>query len=146
MPLLKILALFHVSLGQQLHLFWLHKVLIDCFLVVRTSSSTWNLDLALLPFPQVGVSAALLATVSGVLSVQELWEDEWPILAVSLQVRLAQKAPRTLALHTDLGVPVLCLCSQSAAPFLHILALASITAGSWLVAGHAIPPQRSSKS
>lgn len=43
-------------------------------------------------FPQVGVSAVLLATVSGVLSVTELWGDEWDILTLSLQVRLAGSA------------------------------------------------------
>lgn len=35
------------------------------------------------------MSAALLTTISGVLSVEDLWGDEWPILVVSLQVRLA---------------------------------------------------------
>lgn len=45
--------------------------------------------LTLLTIPQVGVSAALLTTISGVLSVEDLWGDEWPILVVSLQVRLA---------------------------------------------------------
>lgn len=50
------------------------------------------------------------------------------------------------AVLTDLCVLVLCLCSQSAAPFLHILALASVTAGSWFVAGYSIGRQRPSKS
>uniref|UniRef100_H2S7T4 Glycerophosphodiester phosphodiesterase domain containing 5 n=1 Tax=Takifugu rubripes TaxID=31033 RepID=H2S7T4_TAKRU len=86
---LMILALFHVSLGQQLNLFWLHKV---------------------------GVSAALLSTLSGVLSVDDIWGEEWHILRVSL---------------------------QSTAPFLHILALASVTALSWFVAGYVIGRERS---
>ncbi|TNM84551.1 hypothetical protein fugu_008729 [Takifugu bimaculatus] len=88
-PLFQILALFHVSLGQQLNLFWLHKV---------------------------GVSAALLSTLSGVLSVDDIWGEEWHILRVSL---------------------------QSTAPFLHILALASVTALSWFVAGYVIGRERS---
>lgn len=92
------LALCHLSLGQQLHLFWLHKVLARCFPVPEI----FCLHPALLTsphLPQVGVSAALLATVSGVLSVHDLWGDEWSILAVSLQVSLAEYAPPPLVLH-----------------------------------------------
>lgn len=40
-PLFKILALFHLSLGQQLNLFWVHKVLeysLDVFLLLLSSS------------------------------------------------------------------------------------------------------------
>lgn len=38
------------------------------------------------------------------------------------------------------------VCFQSTAPFLHIAALATVTAISWLVAGYVIRRQRSSKS
>ncbi|KAM8835489.1 glycerophosphodiester phosphodiesterase domain-containing protein 5 isoform 2-T2 [Synchiropus picturatus] len=87
---LTILALFHVSLGQQLNLYWVHKI---------------------------GVLATLVTTISGVVSVDDLWGDEWDILLVSL---------------------------QSTAPFLHIGALATVTAISWLVAGYVVRRERSS--
>ncbi|XP_069577260.1 glycerophosphodiester phosphodiesterase domain-containing protein 5 isoform X3 [Brachyistius frenatus] len=86
---LLILALFHISLGQQLNLYWIHKI---------------------------GVLATLLTTISGVISVDDLWGDEWDILIVSL---------------------------QSTAPFLHIGALATVTAFSWLVAGYVVRRERS---
>ncbi|XP_042355750.1 glycerophosphodiester phosphodiesterase domain-containing protein 5 [Plectropomus leopardus] len=86
---LMILALFHISLGQQLNLYWVHKI---------------------------GVLATLLTTISGVVSVDDIWGDEWDILLVSL---------------------------QSTAPFLHIGALAIVTALSWLVAGYVVRQERS---
>ncbi len=36
---------------------------------------------------QIGVLATLLTTISGVVSVDDIWGDEWDILLVSLQVR-----------------------------------------------------------
>uniref|UniRef100_A0A3P8VW57 Glycerophosphodiester phosphodiesterase domain containing 5 n=1 Tax=Cynoglossus semilaevis TaxID=244447 RepID=A0A3P8VW57_CYNSE len=86
---LLILALFHISLGQQLNLYWIHKI---------------------------GVLATLLTTISGVVSVDDIWGDEWEILLVSL---------------------------QSTAPFLHIGALATVTAISWLMAGYVVRRDRS---
>ncbi|KAM8900453.1 glycerophosphodiester phosphodiesterase domain-containing protein 5 isoform 4-T4 [Spinachia spinachia] len=86
---LLILALFHISLGQQLNLYWVHKI---------------------------GVLAMLLTTISGVISVDDIWGDEWDIILVSL---------------------------QSTAPFLHIGALATVTAISWLVAGYVVRRERS---
>ncbi|XP_041865176.1 glycerophosphodiester phosphodiesterase domain-containing protein 5 [Melanotaenia boesemani] len=86
---LLILALFHISLGQQLNLYWVHKI---------------------------GVLATLLTTISGIVSVDDVWGDEWDILLVSL---------------------------QSTAPFLHIGALAMVTALSWLVAGYVVRKERS---
>lgn len=35
---------------------------------------------------QIGVLATLLTTISGVVSVDDIWGDEWDILLVSLQV------------------------------------------------------------
>uniref|UniRef100_A0A4W6E1I5 Glycerophosphodiester phosphodiesterase domain containing 5 n=1 Tax=Lates calcarifer TaxID=8187 RepID=A0A4W6E1I5_LATCA len=87
---LLILALFHISLGQQLNLYWVHKI---------------------------GVLATLVTTISGVVSVDDIWGDEWDILLVSL---------------------------QSTAPFLHIGALATVTAISWLVAGYVVRDSHSS--
>uniref|UniRef100_A0A8C7YIB2 Glycerophosphodiester phosphodiesterase domain containing 5b n=1 Tax=Oryzias sinensis TaxID=183150 RepID=A0A8C7YIB2_9TELE len=55
---LMILALCHIALGQQLNLHWLHKI---------------------------GVAAALLTTVVGVISVNQTWEQEWDIVPISLQ-------------------------------------------------------------
>ncbi|XP_061596205.1 glycerophosphodiester phosphodiesterase domain-containing protein 5 isoform X2 [Cololabis saira] len=55
---LLILACFHISLGQQLNLYWVHKI---------------------------GVLATLLTTVSGIISVYDFWRDEWGILLVSLR-------------------------------------------------------------
>lgn len=86
---LLILAFFHISLGQQLNLYWVHKI---------------------------GVLATLLTTISGIVSVDELWRDEWDILLVSL---------------------------QSTAPFLHIGALTTVTAISWLIAGYVVRRERS---
>ncbi|XP_031727441.1 glycerophosphodiester phosphodiesterase domain-containing protein 5 isoform X2 [Anarrhichthys ocellatus] len=86
---LLILALFHISLGQQLNLYWVHKI---------------------------GVLATLLTTISGVISVDDIWGDEWDILLLSL---------------------------QSTAPFLHIGALVTVTAISWLVAGYVVRRERS---
>uniref|UniRef100_A0A7N6C0D5 GP-PDE domain-containing protein n=1 Tax=Anabas testudineus TaxID=64144 RepID=A0A7N6C0D5_ANATE len=88
---LLILALFHISLGQQLNLYWLHKI---------------------------GVLATLLTTISGVVSVNDIWGDEWGILLISL---------------------------QSTAPFLHIGVLVTVTAVSWLVAGYVVRRDRTSK-
>ncbi|TNN62504.1 Glycerophosphodiester phosphodiesterase domain-containing protein 5 [Liparis tanakae] len=86
---LLILALFHISLGQQLNLYWVHKI---------------------------GLLATLLTTISGVISIDDLWGDEWDILLLSL---------------------------QSTAPFLHIGALVTVTAISWLVAGYVVRRERS---
>ncbi|XP_019742938.1 glycerophosphodiester phosphodiesterase domain-containing protein 5 [Hippocampus comes] len=78
---LMVLALCHVALGQQLNLHWLHKI---------------------------GVTAALLTTVVGVISINETWQHEWDIIPISL---------------------------QATGPFLHIGAVAAATALSWIVAG-----------
>ncbi|KAM9846928.1 glycerophosphodiester phosphodiesterase domain-containing protein 5 [Aulostomus maculatus] len=86
---LMILALFHISLGQQLNLYWVHKI---------------------------GVLATLLTTISGVVSVDDIWGDEWDILLVSL---------------------------QSTAPFLHIGALTTVTAISWFIAGYVVRREKS---
>ncbi|KAM9385742.1 glycerophosphodiester phosphodiesterase domain-containing protein 5 [Pholidichthys leucotaenia] len=86
---LLILALLHISLGQQLNLYWVHKI---------------------------GVLAMLLTTISGVISVDDVWGDEWDILLVSL---------------------------QATAPFLHLGALATVAAVSWLVAGYVVRRERS---
>ncbi|XP_044057737.1 glycerophosphodiester phosphodiesterase domain-containing protein 5 isoform X4 [Siniperca chuatsi] len=78
---LMVLALCHIALGQQLNLHWLHKI---------------------------GVTAALLTTIVGVISVNQTWGQEWDIIPISL---------------------------QATGPFLHIGALAAVTALSWIVAG-----------
>uniref|UniRef100_A0A672G550 Glycerophosphodiester phosphodiesterase domain-containing protein 5-like n=1 Tax=Salarias fasciatus TaxID=181472 RepID=A0A672G550_SALFA len=68
-------------------------------------------------FPgSIGVLATLLTTVSGVVSVDDVWGDEWDILLVSM---------------------------QSTAPFLHIGALVTVTAVSWLIAGYVVRRERS---
>lgn len=41
-----------------------------------------------LVFLQIGVLATLATTVSGVVSVDDIWVDEWEILFVSVQVCL----------------------------------------------------------
>ncbi|XP_029301565.1 LOW QUALITY PROTEIN: glycerophosphodiester phosphodiesterase domain-containing protein 5 [Cottoperca gobio] len=78
---LMVLALCHIALGQQLNLHWLHKI---------------------------GVSAALLTTIVGVISVNQAWGQEWDVIPISL---------------------------QATGPFLHIGALAAVTSLSWIVAG-----------
>ncbi|XP_030218141.1 glycerophosphodiester phosphodiesterase domain-containing protein 5 [Gadus morhua] len=87
--ILTILACFHISLGQQLNLYWVHKV---------------------------GVLVTLLTTISGVVTVDDVWGEEWAILLISL---------------------------QSTAPFLHLGALAVFTALGWLVAGYVVRRERS---
>ncbi|KTF83022.1 hypothetical protein cypCar_00028904 [Cyprinus carpio] len=78
---LMILALCHVAVGQQINLHWLHKI---------------------------GVTVALLTTAIGVISVTQMWGEEWDVVWISL---------------------------QATGPFLHIGALAAVTALAWLVAG-----------
>ncbi|XP_026137692.1 glycerophosphodiester phosphodiesterase domain-containing protein 5-like isoform X1 [Carassius auratus] len=78
---LMILAMCHVAVGQQLNLHWLHKI---------------------------GVTVALLTTIIGVISVTQMWGEEWDVVWISL---------------------------QATGPFLHIGALAAVTALAWLVAG-----------
>ncbi|KAM9468494.1 glycerophosphodiester phosphodiesterase domain-containing protein 5 isoform 1-T2 [Clarias gariepinus] len=57
---------------------------------------------------KIGVTVALLTTVIGVISVSQAWSEEWDIFSISL---------------------------QATGPFLHIGALAAVTALSWIVAG-----------
>ncbi|XP_028320457.1 glycerophosphodiester phosphodiesterase domain-containing protein 5 isoform X2 [Gouania willdenowi] len=78
---LMVLALCHIALGQQLNLHWLHKI---------------------------GVFAALLTTIAGVISVNQTWRQEWDVIPISL---------------------------QATGPFLHIGTLAGVTVLSWIVAG-----------
>uniref|UniRef100_A0A672RAM8 Glycerophosphodiester phosphodiesterase domain containing 5 n=1 Tax=Sinocyclocheilus grahami TaxID=75366 RepID=A0A672RAM8_SINGR len=78
---LMILALCHAAVGQQLNLHWLHKI---------------------------GVTAALLTTIISVISVTQMWGEEWDVVWISL---------------------------QATGPFLHIGALAAVTALAWLMAG-----------
>ncbi|XP_037124652.1 glycerophosphodiester phosphodiesterase domain-containing protein 5 isoform X2 [Syngnathus acus] len=87
---LMVLALCHVALGQQLNLHWLHKI---------------------------GVTAALLTTVVGVISINQTWQHEWDIIPISL---------------------------QATGPFLHIGAVAAVTALSWIVAGQVARAEKTS--
>ncbi|RXN07534.1 glycerophosphodiester phosphodiesterase domain-containing 5-like isoform X2 [Labeo rohita] len=57
---------------------------------------------------KIGVTAALLTTIIGVISVTQMWGEEWDVVWISL---------------------------QATGPFLHIGALAAVTALAWLVAG-----------
>ncbi|KAG5836794.1 hypothetical protein ANANG_G00232390 [Anguilla anguilla] len=85
---LMILALGHVAMGQQLNLHWLHKI---------------------------GVTAALLTTITGLVSTNQIWGEEWDIVPISL---------------------------QATGPFLHIGAVAAGTALAWLVAGQVARAER----
>ncbi|KAJ8340769.1 hypothetical protein SKAU_G00330600 [Synaphobranchus kaupii] len=87
---LMILALGHVAMGQQLNLHWLHKI---------------------------GVTAALLTTIIGFISISQMWGTEWDIIPISL---------------------------QATGPFLHIGAVAAITAMAWLVAAQIARAERTS--
>lgn len=61
----------------------------DPFFFFFTSHSELKLTSFLLFLcGQIGVLATLLTTVSGVVSVDDIWSSEWDILLVSLQVRL----------------------------------------------------------
>ncbi|XP_060901849.1 glycerophosphodiester phosphodiesterase domain-containing protein 5 isoform X1 [Labrus mixtus] len=57
---------------------------------------------------KIGVATALLTTIIGVISVNQTWGQEWDVIPISL---------------------------QATGPFLHIGALAAVTALSWIVAG-----------
>ncbi|KAM9318046.1 glycerophosphodiester phosphodiesterase domain-containing protein 5 isoform 1-T2 [Pholidichthys leucotaenia] len=78
---LTVLAICHIALGQQLNLHWLHKI---------------------------GVTVALLTTITAVISINQTWVQEWEVIPISL---------------------------QATGPFLHVGALAAVTALSWIVAG-----------
>uniref|UniRef100_A0A3P9A6Z6 GP-PDE domain-containing protein n=1 Tax=Esox lucius TaxID=8010 RepID=A0A3P9A6Z6_ESOLU len=88
---LMILALCHIAVGQQLNLHWLHKI---------------------------GVSAALLTTAIGFISVNQTWGEEWAVIPISL---------------------------QATGPFLHLGALVAVTALAWLVAGQVARAEKTSK-
>uniref|UniRef100_A0A673LBU2 Glycerophosphodiester phosphodiesterase domain-containing protein 5-like n=1 Tax=Sinocyclocheilus rhinocerous TaxID=307959 RepID=A0A673LBU2_9TELE len=87
---LEILALCHIVLGQQLNLYWIHKIV---------------------------VLAILLTTITGVVFIDDFWQDEWDIVIISLQFT---------------------------GPFLHIGALAVVTALGWVIAGQVVRVERSS--
>ncbi|KAJ8280884.1 hypothetical protein GJAV_G00060430 [Gymnothorax javanicus] len=87
---LLILALGHIAVGQQLNLHWLHKI---------------------------GVTAALLTTITGFVSVSQTWGEEWDIIPISL---------------------------QATGPFLHIAAVATATALAWLIAGQITRAEKTS--
>uniref|UniRef100_A0A672P5E5 Glycerophosphodiester phosphodiesterase domain containing 5 n=1 Tax=Sinocyclocheilus grahami TaxID=75366 RepID=A0A672P5E5_SINGR len=86
---LEILALWHIVLGQQLNLYWIHKIV---------------------------VLAILLTTTTGVVFIDDFWQDEWDIVIISLQFT---------------------------GPFLHIGALAVVTALGWVIAGQVVRVERS---
>ncbi|XP_045149024.1 glycerophosphodiester phosphodiesterase domain-containing protein 5 [Echinops telfairi] len=65
----------------------------------------------------IGLVVTLVATVVAMSTVAQLWEDEWEVLLISL---------------------------QGTAPFLHLGALAAITALSWVVAGQFACAERTS--
>ncbi|XP_061072763.1 glycerophosphodiester phosphodiesterase domain-containing protein 5 isoform X2 [Conger conger] len=85
---LLILALGHVAVGQQLNLHWLHKI---------------------------GVTAALLTTIIGFISISQLWGGEWDIIPLSL---------------------------QATGPFLQMGAVAAATALAWLVSAQVARAER----
>uniref|UniRef100_A0ABI7ZW03 GP-PDE domain-containing protein n=1 Tax=Felis catus TaxID=9685 RepID=A0ABI7ZW03_FELCA len=66
---------------------------------------------------KMGLVVILVSTVVAMSAVAQLWEDEWEVLLISL---------------------------QGTAPFLHVGALAAITALSWIVAGQFARAERSS--
>ncbi|XP_076969664.1 glycerophosphodiester phosphodiesterase domain-containing protein 5 isoform X2 [Tamandua tetradactyla] len=66
---------------------------------------------------KIGLLAILVSTVAAMSAVAQLWEDEWEVLVISL---------------------------QGTAPFLHVGALAAVTALSWIVAGQFARAERSS--
>uniref|UniRef100_A0A673NCH8 Glycerophosphodiester phosphodiesterase domain-containing protein 5-like n=1 Tax=Sinocyclocheilus rhinocerous TaxID=307959 RepID=A0A673NCH8_9TELE len=86
---LMILALCHIALGQQLNLYWIHKIV---------------------------VLAILLSTITGVVSIDDFWQDEWDIVIISLQFT---------------------------GPFLHIGALAAVTALGWVITNQVVRMERS---
>uniref|UniRef100_A0A8C7I1X8 Glycerophosphodiester phosphodiesterase domain containing 5 n=1 Tax=Oncorhynchus kisutch TaxID=8019 RepID=A0A8C7I1X8_ONCKI len=108
---LMILALCHISLGQQLNLYWIHKI---------------------------GVLAALITTVSGVVSISDVWGDEWDIILISLQVYISICVCVCVCVNKVIQLLSFCVVIQSTGPFLHIGALAAVTALGWLVAGYVI--------
>uniref|UniRef100_A0A8C1ZF12 Glycerophosphodiester phosphodiesterase domain containing 5a n=1 Tax=Cyprinus carpio TaxID=7962 RepID=A0A8C1ZF12_CYPCA len=91
---LEILALCHIVLGQQLNLYWIHKTGVLYIVVL----------------------AILLTTITGVVSIDDFWQDEWDIVIISLQFT---------------------------GPFLHIGALAVVTALGWVIAGQVVRVERS---
>ncbi|XP_064414063.1 glycerophosphodiester phosphodiesterase domain-containing protein 5 isoform X2 [Latimeria chalumnae] len=78
---LLVLALCHIAVGQQMYLHWLHKM---------------------------GVTVILVATMVAMISIEQLWDEEWDTLLLSF---------------------------QATAPFLHIGAVAAVTMLAWMIAG-----------
>ncbi|XP_051881650.1 glycerophosphodiester phosphodiesterase domain-containing protein 5-like isoform X1 [Pristis pectinata] len=78
---LQFLALCHIAVGQQMNLYWLHKV---------------------------GLTVILVTLLVAMISVNQMWKEEWDIILISF---------------------------QATAPFLHIGAVAVVTLLAWLVAG-----------
>nr|XP_009686628.1 PREDICTED: glycerophosphodiester phosphodiesterase domain-containing protein 5 [Struthio camelus australis] len=60
---LLILALCHIAVGQQMNLHWLHKI---------------------------GLMTTLITTVVTMSSIAQLWDDEWEMVFISLQVSCVQ--------------------------------------------------------
>lgn len=61
--MLLILALCHIAVGQQMNLHWLHKI---------------------------GLVTTLITTVVTMSSIAQLWDDEWEMVFISLQVSCLQ--------------------------------------------------------
>ncbi|KFV88165.1 Glycerophosphodiester phosphodiesterase domain-containing protein 5, partial [Struthio camelus australis] len=67
---LLILALCHIAVGQQMNLHWLHKI---------------------------GLMTTLITTVVTMSSIAQLWDDEWEMVFISLQVSSKYKPWKYLA-------------------------------------------------
>lgn len=158
--LLQILALFHISLGQQLNLYWVHKVL-------------WNNGFNEVTYCLVNSLPHLASTdrSAGYTAHHHLWcrfcwwhMGRWVGHPACLSAGLHRREiPHwhwstlhyfTLLLlfygikswwMTIIKYSAFFFCSQSTAPFLHIGALVTFTAMSWLIAGYVVRKERSSK-
>lgn len=88
-------------------------------------------SLCIFPSLQIGVLATLLTTISGVVSVNDIWGDEWGILLISLQVGFlchtlhTEKKLWSLSIFLADATCLRCLCLSLTTSVLYLLFVAS---------------------
>lgn len=148
MLLFQILALFHISLGQQLNLYWVHKVpwLTSCTADMNPLVKLHRCTL----FHLYRSECWLRCSPPSLGWFPLMTYGERSGTSCSYRCRLVQTCcfcqKSSCVIFT---VGLLCLtfifCYQFTAPFLHIGVLLWVTAVSWLVAGYVVRKERMSK-
>lgn len=82
---------------NQLGAIWGYSVACACvgvymYLSKVTEPLIFFFVISLYPSTQIGVTAALLTTIVGVIYINETWRQEWDVIPISLQVsRMKQR-------------------------------------------------------